>query len=572
MVADSGGVYMTMYDGGADKLRQLVLSRFNYTFWNIIDFVPLSDIYRASTFSVLDGYVVLLGTREYSAGAWTRYPRRIRWTAPATYNDFSSTGAGTADANGEGAFLDSRPVNGRIVAFETNRVSAIVPRGDVTDPWDYDVVKEDFRILSNPVTVDDLCYIIGTDGLLYGTDGINVTETGSSFDASKFDDFEENKPWILDYSRLLNSLIAYRFDQTDDDHYAYLISLSSGAVTSVKLPELSDSGSLAEKPGFITAVSDSSDQSVIVSYHPLTAFNDAITTMTLSPNKTIIGEDVPQYGSLTQNSYWYGTIETGEIYLVKEGEKTALKHIILRTYTDATVGDNSDRARVVVFYRSLEDTAWKIAGHADSSESTATMTTTAMTDDAGVWSSYIGAGDDSTVDFNLPTVLDGAKVDVYLKAGSTYTKQTYGTDYTIPVPANAYAIRFTTAPTSSQTVYYGWNNKPEIVMADGDLWSAPDGLHRVTSITDHGALALDHYGAATYTGAGGDLSHYPSTQLPAGDGEVKIGLRGLVEGVRFKILVVPEYNTTDCPTTVKVTGITIGHSPMGRKILSATGS
>jgi hypothetical protein len=577
LISDSSGVSCVLYDGGADFLRSLTLSRFNYSYWNVVDFIPLSDIYRASTFSVLDGYVVLGGLREYDedandgAGEWTYYPRRIRWTAPATYNDFSSTGSGTADLNGEGAILDSRPVNGRIVLFETSRCGAIVPRGDVTDPWDYDVVKEDFRILSNPITVDDMCYVISTDGLIWATDGINVTEVGSSFDATMFDDFDEKKPYVLDYSRQLNCLIVYRFDSTETEHKAYFISLSSGSVTSIVLPVLSDSGAFGEDPAFICAVSDSSDQRVIVSFHPFSAANDAINTTYLAAGRQIIGKDTPLAGS-TNDNYWSGEFETGEIYLTKEGEKTSLKHLIVRTYSGSSDGEGTNRPRIVVFYRSLEDTEWRVAGYADASESTATMTNAAMTDDAGVWSAYIGAGDDSTVDFNLPTGLDGAKVDVYLKAGSTYTKQTYGTDYTIPVPANAYAIQFTTAPTSSQTVYYGWNNKPEIVMATGDFWEAPDGLHRVTSITDHGALVLDHYGTTTYTGAAGQLSHYPSAQIPDGDGEVKIGLRGLVEGVRFKIMIVPEYNTSDCPTTVKVTGITIGHSPMGRKILSATGS
>jgi len=73
MIEDFGAITSTLFDGGADYVRNLVMTRYDYYFWDIIDFIPISDIYRSSTFSVLDGYTVLIGTREYDedTGVWT---------------------------------------------------------------------------------------------------------------------------------------------------------------------------------------------------------------------------------------------------------------------------------------------------------------------------------------------------------------------------------------------------------------------------------------------------------------------------------------------------------------------
>jgi hypothetical protein len=79
------------------------------------------------------------------------------------------------------------------VIFETVAIGALVPRGDSDDPWDYDIIDENFSFLSNPLVVDDSCYVVGKDGLLYQTDGINsMQEIGASFDLTEFDDFDES--------------------------------------------------------------------------------------------------------------------------------------------------------------------------------------------------------------------------------------------------------------------------------------------------------------------------------------------------------------------------------------------
>ncbi|GAG47707.1 unnamed protein product, partial [marine sediment metagenome] len=68
------------------------------------------------------------------------------------------------------------------------------------------------------------------------------------------------------------------------------------------------------------------------------------------------------------------------------------------------------------------------------------------------------------------------------------------------------------------------------------------------------------------------VTHYPTTQIPDGEGETKLGIRKLVEGVLIRLYVIPEYGSSAAPTIVKITGLSIGHIPQGRKILEATGS
>ena len=664
IIEDSGALMWTLYDGGADYLRNLRLTRYSYYWWDVTRFVPISDMYRSSTFSVLDGYVVLIGTSErdptegsvtteyltpnpaadgtltsftfpaleeytdgivpssvtitatldnngtdnvktftdngsgsffdpelssgfisYTTGVisltfsssdltlkasstigvaydynietdneWTYYPRRIRWTAPKTYNDFNGVGSGTANANGDGAFLDARSVNGRIVVFETNDISAIVPRGNVADPWDFDVIKENIRFLSNPIVVDDFCYFIASDGLLWKTDGISATEAGASFDITEFDDFTEDKPISLDYSRALNSLIAYFFDSSVSSPVGYMISLSTGAVTKIGLPVLSDDNNIGEEPKYLCAVADSSDQRVLVSYHPDSGDTDAVVISYLDSGAQLTGVDY-----LT--NYWYTTIETGEFYLVPEGKKTSLHSLIVRTYSDSSTSDNDSRPYITVEVKSLEDSDWHSSGDA---VGTATMTTTALTGSGTAWSTTIAGPNSgstqqkcngSTTVFTLPCL--GAQARVYLDS-------TLQTAYT----TSGKTITFTTAPGATKTLYVYWDAYPEIKIAVGDHFKSTEGFHRVTAIDSAQDITLDHYlstGSETVT-------HYPCTQMPDGEGETKIGIRKLVEGVLIRLYVIPEYGSASAPTIVKITGLSIGHIPRGRKILEATGS
>jgi hypothetical protein len=277
------------------------------------------------------------------------------------------------------------------------------------------------------------------------------------------------------------------------------------------------------------------------------------------------------YGASTDDSYWYATLETGELYLAPEGQKTALKHIIVRTYSD-TPGTNTSRPRIIAQIKSLEDTEWHTAGKADVFSSFDITTSACTTTDEGeaaftnLMLEGSGAGG-STVTVIPPFNPAGCRY--YKETGGTYTLQTSGTDYT----ATAASAVFTdNGPAAGTDIYAYWENYPEIRIESGHFMESSESLHRITGTTgtnETGGITLDHY---LSTGTEEISTHYPSVQIPDGEGEVKIGVNKLVEGFKLRLLVVPEYGGTAAPTIVKITGIVFGHVPQGRKILEASGS
>jgi hypothetical protein len=94
-----------------------------------------------------------------------------------------------------------------------------------------------------------------------------------------------------------------------------------------------------------------------------------------------------------------------------------------------------------------------------------------------------------------------------------------------------------------------------------------EGFHRITSADTATTLTLDHY---LSTGSDATATHHPAAVIPSGDGEVKIGMHKLVEGVQIRAIIVPR--STGDSTDTKLTGIVIGHEPAGRKVVEATGS
>jgi hypothetical protein len=519
------------------------------------DYTPLSILYRANTFSSLDGYVVLFSTREYAGGTWTYHPRRIRWTSPGTVDDFSATGAGTAELRGTGHVLDSRPVNGRIVLFETSVVGALVPRGITTDPWDYDVIKDDFRILSNPVVVDDACYVVGSDGLLHMTDGVSVKEMGTSFDLTQYDDYDEDKPVWLGYSAKLKSLMIYQADSTASVNYCYTVNVVNGTVAQMRIDNLSDSGGDSELPRAVLACTASTDQRVFVTHAPVSNDTDRIIVGELSAGSAITGTDERESTGI-YDTYWYGKYRTGELYPAGEGNKAALKHAIVRTYADVSASTHCPDVAIGV--RSNEDSGWHYGGQ-DTTGTIALTTSTTATGTGTVWSNtiYTEAGAGTTV-HTLPW--QATQCQIYIDS----TLQVLGTDYTI---TDTKQITLGSAMSMAEVLYAYSNNAPEIKIKAGDYIESDEGFHRIASIESATSLTLVR-GLASGTSSG---THYPAQQMGAGDYELKLGINKLVEGVQFQIHIFPRDNAA-APTVAKVTGITIGYVQARRKTLEATGS
>jgi hypothetical protein len=533
--------------------------------WTYGSFAPVDDDLRANAFAILNAYCVLMSTREWDAGSWTFHPRRVRWCAPGDLSDWdeaADTGAGVADLEGSGIIKDARSVNNRIVTFETNCVGALIPRGFAEDPWQYEQIGDGIKNLSNPVVVEDVCYFIAQDGLLWQTNAINCSDAGSSFDFTAFDDFNETKPIWMSYSTKTNSLYVYQYNEDATNPKMYSINLNDGTVSSIELPIITSNSLM---PRSVCCVSGGNSDEVIVGYE-----DDGVTTTILTQGYLDFGEAITGKDSMTNVSahdeYWYATLETGEIYLVPEGQKTSIKHIILRTYCDGTADTNP---HILVDVKSIEDSAWHNAGDTFGDME---ITNLSLLGDGTAHSHRIGQSTIEVDGSRTTFICPAPPTRVYLKNGSTYTLQVEGTDYNL----SGNNIVFVAAPASNNDVYAYWDNFPEIKVEADDFVESSEGLHRITSIRVCGqadqsfyttTLNLDHY---LSTGSETGAAHCPAVQMPNGQGEVVIGLNKLVEGCRLRIRIVPESGGD--ATVAKITSLAIGHEPCGKKVVEATGS
>lgn len=560
--------FVVSHPVGGTTLRNAVsildISPGTYVSYYVDEFTPISDLYRSKCYGIVNGYVVLFGLLEYDAvdDEWDYTPRRIRWTAPATVNNFTLDGSGTADVLGNGEFIDARTVNERIVMFESNAISTLVPRGIVDDPFDYEVIHRGIRIASNPCVVNDIIYFIADDGLLYSTNGVTVEELGASFDLTKFDDFDDKRPAWLVYSVELNSLLVFYPDDTIQT--VYCICLANGLVTSWDLLDASDVYPVKS----IVAVESSSDISTFVGYNPQASgqtYDEVCTISVLETGEGIDGVDT--IGRFASSGNWYGEIETGNLFNEKfpEGIKIALKHIIVHTYTDSsTVTYNPD---IVIEVKSVEDTAWSGADDILADSAITISSTTASLSDSTpptAFSNVLGTADETAQTYNLPWI--AANCRIYTKTGSTYTACTLVTS--APDAVNEYQITGTKQikvyGTTGHTIYCFCENEPVVKAKVGDYVETTNGLLRITAITDYNTATLYSNRDNGLTG-----SHIYSEQIPVGSGKVKVAINKLVEGCKLRIRVVPRVGGE--ATIVKITGISLGYVPLGEKILEATG-
>jgi hypothetical protein len=284
---------------------------------------------------------------------------------------------------------------------------------------------------------------------------------------------------------------------------------------------------------------------------------DKIILASYAVGQGISGLDAPlsSKAGYIQSVYWDAELETGELYITEEGSKSSIKHLLVETYTKSSLSGATSQPYLTAEVKSIEDSDFSTPGD---TTGTATMSTTAVTGVGTAWSNTIAAGDDVTVLFTLPC--QGRIARVYIDS----TLQVSGTDYTI----SGSTITLSAALATGEVLYAYWDAVPEIEVKLGDVFKSTEGWHRVITITDAYNIECDHYlstGSETVT-------HYPAWQLDDGHGRVEIGINRLVEGVQTRLYIIPEYNSTDQPEIVKITGLSIGYVPQGRKILKATGS
>jgi hypothetical protein len=442
----------------------------------------------------------------------------------------------------------------------------MVPTGIVDDPWNYDIIHEGIRLLSNPVVVNENIYFVASDGLLWVTNGSTVTELKSSFDLTKYVDFEEDKPVWLVYAEEINALVAY-YPETANNSI-FVISLANGGVSQWEVPNSSNTSS--SYPRSVVAIENSSDKSLYMSYPPRSTDKDALVIAQFSTGSSVTGVD-SLAALAADDDYWYGDVQSGVVFFAPEGIKVGLKSVIIYTYTDTTVATNNPD--VIVEVKSLEDSGWN--GPRDlAAEGHITVTTSACTLDStgppSAFSSLLGTASGAVQTFDLPWL--AKNVRVYTETGGTYTSCSLVTSE--PTAANQYQVSGTQEikvfGTNGHSIYCYCENEPAIVVESGDYVESDEGLHRISSITNYTTAALDRYKA---TGSDTDCIHLSAEQMPAGEGQIKIGVNRLVDGVQFRLRVAPRHGSgvSSQPTVAKIIGISFGYMPTGERLVAATG-
>lgn len=223
--------------GGTSRLVRVQIG--NLSTVTTSEFITWSDLssYPCNCFMILDGYVVECGTRELESGEWKYYPRRLRWTVPGTYSDFTGFGSGAQNFPGFGDFLTCAVLEHAGVIFEANGISVVTHTGNF-DPelgpiWEYRQIKQGLTTISNIIKQEGQIFFVGNTGLLYSTNGVDVQELGSPFDLSRFTEFPPSTPVQMVFSPAARQLQIHQQSSLEDgsdlDVKVYCVNIDTGA-------------------------------------------------------------------------------------------------------------------------------------------------------------------------------------------------------------------------------------------------------------------------------------------------------------------------------------------------------
>jgi len=537
-----------LYIAGAEL--QVYTNAFTFTAGTNLDstlmekFTPLSDLYRANVFATVDGYVILFGTYEFNSttGEWEWQRRRLRWTAPGTYDDFATTGqAGSAEVYGEGNFVDARTLGHNVIVWESSNVAVISQTGVLEAPWEYRVIDWSNRIISNPIVVNGLAYWIEASGMLYQSNGDEVSAVPCGFDLTAWSDYDSASPVWLAYDETSGCIVIFQ-PVTSGTPVAYFYSPAMDVLTEVTIPKAA--GTYWPK-SIVGIGSGQGVPTLMVGYDTNPSTASTLSVGYFNYGNAITGCDT--VGAV--NARWYGEILTGFIQLVGPGEKTSLRALLAKTYQD----------KATVFYafcgKGSDEDDW--SGCHDT-QGTISVTSTAVAGTSTMFSSLLG------VSTGAETVYTGAVQpawcwDVIVTNGSDVVQTT--PSYTV---TGAYEITFGSALTAGWKVYAYWDADPSPIMAVNDLIETDEGMHPIASITNRAALTLDWYPTTTLAG-----THWHVDTPALGEKEAYAGFQLMADAVQVRIIVVPD-STVGTPETnaakkVKLLGLEIHHQPAGKR-------
>ena len=500
-------------------------------------FEPLSEDYRASVFAVVDGYVVLFGTYEWNTdvSGWGWNKRRIRWTAPGTYNDFDTDEqAGFADCFGEGDFCDARTVGHAVVVWETNRICILSQTGVTEAPWEYRAIHEKNRILSNPLVVNDVAYWVASDGMLYACNGQTVEALSSPFDVSLYDDATDRYPVWLTHDDT-SGCVAIMLQGASGDTLLYLYQPELQCLTEILLPTLAT----AESPRLLLPRSIVSSRggwllpTLMVGYENYTTDTDRLIVAKFNYGDVIKGTD-----AIISDRHWFAEVWTGFQRLVARGLKTSLKLVTIDTYADGT-----DTPKLVLMARGSDESGWS-----DGSDDLGTISVTASTcvGTSTVWSNIFGIGTGAVSAYTFPVLY--AKCTLAANDGTdpitvpAHTAAAMGLTFTSPLPLNYQILGY-------------WSGEPEIQNAVGDFIYTTEGFHNVTAITDTYHCTLGWYPGSTLAG-----THYKGYATDIGEGEVFAGIHAVLDALQLRIVVVPQ-DSASASSNFKLLSFLVNHVP-----------
>ncbi len=229
-----------------------------------------------------------------------------------------------------------------------------------------------------------------------------------------------------------------------------------------------------------------------------------------------------------------GTIESGELRLVPEGQKTSLKEVGVLTYCSS--GTTPD---AILQMRASDDSAWLSLGD---STGTISVETDVCRGTGTAWSTTIGTGTGASATYTTPCLA---------------TQGRYYVDTTPVTPTITGTNTITLSATLGATVYCYWENEPYVRMKVGDIIETTEGYSRVTSVFDSTTLGLEWYPSTTLVG-----THHPAKQLVAGEGETVISANAVLDTLQLRVVVIPRNDPSSCDT-VKVLGWVVNHIPAG---------
>lgn len=483
-------------------------------------FNPVSDYFRAVSFSINSNYIMLAGTYEWETDKWVYYPKRIRWAVPGTITDFDGEGASFVDCPGLGKFRDIAPVNSSFITLESDGVGVISPTGDLDAAWNYRKLPgSDVSPISNWIVINNNVFYIGTSGKMYSVNESGAKAVGE-FDLTKFEDFDTSGPIWLSYSQSYDSFTVFKYTESGVPAF-YMVSLEAGAVTEIKLPSPS-----SNYPRGVSAKKVSDSPLLHVHYEPISDSSKLVSSY-FDTGNAVTGVDTVD--SLTE--VFYGLIETGENRVVREGERAVIRRMEVRTYSD-----DDDGASFCVEIQNEPKDIWQIVGD---DTGTIALTAATCTGTSTVWSNKIADGDDLTSVFTTPPLA---------RQGRYYIDTTLlvlDTDYTI---TGTNQITLTNPLASGTELFVYWENLPNVEVATGDFIrsTSDDIFHFISSIDLYNDITLSTYPSGSDTG-----THYRASPLIEQDDKlVGFGVYFQTNDFKMRIFLVPRSDSTSTVTKI----------------------